>query len=90
MGLYQLSFVVSAMPFKGLVDFWPWLHHPQGKPCRGWSVLLPCCGCSGGKQAPVVRHLWEGWSKLPFPLNIDRNSSVESSIVARYNVDTTL
>jgi hypothetical protein len=31
----------------------------------------------------VLRHLGEGWPKLPSPLDAVRNSLVESSIVAR-------
>jgi hypothetical protein len=60
MGLHQFSFLVSAMPVGGVVGFRPWLHHPRGKPCRGGSFLLPCCGCSGGEWGPVLCHLGEG------------------------------
>jgi hypothetical protein len=87
MGLHRLSFMVSVMLLGGVVGFWPWNCRPRGKPCRGWSVLLPCCGCSGGKLAPMLRHLGEGWSKIPSPLDVVRNSSVESSIVASCGVD---
>jgi hypothetical protein len=37
-----------------------------------------------------MHRLGEGWPKLPFPLDVVRNSSVESSIVAHYGVDTPL
>jgi hypothetical protein len=32
----------------------------KGKPCRGGSFLLPCCGCSGGEWGPVLCRLGEG------------------------------
>jgi hypothetical protein len=34
--------------------------------------------------------LWEGWLKLPYPLDAVRNSSVKSLTVARYRVDAPL
>jgi hypothetical protein len=37
--------------------------------------------------APMLHHLGEGWPKLPSPLDVVRNSLVESSIVARCGVD---
>jgi hypothetical protein len=36
----------------------------------------------GANEPPVLRHLGEGWLKLPSLLDIVRNSSMESSIVA--------
>jgi hypothetical protein len=39
---------------------------------------------------PVLRHLGEGWLKLPSLLDDVRNSSVESSFMARYGVDAPL
>jgi hypothetical protein len=41
----------------------------------------------GVSEAPVLRLLGEGWPKLPSLLDAVRNSSVESSIMARCEVD---
>jgi hypothetical protein len=49
MGLRWLTFVVSVMPLGGVVGFWPRHRRPQGKPRRGWSVLLSYCCCGGGE-----------------------------------------
>jgi hypothetical protein len=51
-GLHRLSFMVSVMLLDGLVGFRPRHRHPRGKRHRGWSVLLPCCGCSGDQWGP--------------------------------------
>jgi hypothetical protein len=37
-----------------------------------------------------MHRLGEGWPKLPSPLDVVRNSSVESSIVAHCGVDAPL
>jgi hypothetical protein len=39
---------------------------------------------------PVLHRLGEGWPKLPSPLDVVRNSSVESSIVVSCGVDAPL
>jgi hypothetical protein len=44
----------------------------------------------GEKEAPVLCHLGKGWPKLPLSLDAMRNSSRESSIMARYEVDAPL
>jgi hypothetical protein len=90
MGLRWLTFVVSVMPLGGVVGFWPRHRRPQGKPRRGWSVLLSYCCCGGGERGTRAVPSREGWPKLPSPLDAVRNSSVESSIVAHYGVDAPL
>jgi hypothetical protein len=42
---------------------------------------------AGANEALVVRCLGEVWLKLPSTLDVMRNSSVESSIVAHCGVD---
>jgi hypothetical protein len=54
------------------------------------DVLQPWCGCDGSRQSPVLRLLGKGVAKLPSPLDAMRNSSAESSIMARRRVDATL
>jgi hypothetical protein len=54
------------------------------------DVLQPWCGCDGSEQSPVLLLLGEGGPKLPSPLDIVRNSSTESSIMARRGVDAPL
>jgi hypothetical protein len=44
----------------------------------------------GANMSPVLHFLGEGWPKLHSPLNSVRNSSVQSSIVARCGVDAQL
>jgi hypothetical protein len=41
-------------------------------------------------EAPMLRRLGEGWPRLPCPLDAVRNSSVESSTMARCGVDALL
>jgi hypothetical protein len=81
---------VSMMSLRGLVGFRPRHRHPQGKHHCGQSVLLSCRSCSGREWAPVLRHLGERWLKLPFLLDAVRNSSGESSIMARCGVQAPL
>jgi hypothetical protein len=90
MGLHRLSFVVSVTPLGGVVGFRSWSRRPQGKPHRGWSVLLPCCGYGGDERGPRATPSREGWPKLPSPLDVVSNSLVESSIVARCGVEAPL
>jgi hypothetical protein len=42
---------------------------------------------AGVIETHVLHHLGERWPKLPSPLDAMRNSSVESSIMARYGID---
>jgi hypothetical protein len=44
----------------------------------------------GANMSPVLHFLGEGWPKLHSPLNSVRNSSVQSSIMARCGVDAQL
>jgi hypothetical protein len=84
---HLLSFVMSMTPFEGEVGFRPQDRRPRGKHHRGQSVLLPCCCCGGGERAPALCLPREGRLKLPSPLDAMGNCSVESSVMARYEVD---
>jgi hypothetical protein len=44
----------------------------------------------GVSEAPMLRRLGERWSTPPSPLNAERYSSTESSIMACYGVDALL
>jgi hypothetical protein len=44
----------------------------------------------GANEAPMMCYLGEGWLKLLSPLDIVRNSSMESSIVAHCGADAPL
>jgi hypothetical protein len=45
---------------------------------------------AGANESLVLRCLGEGWSKLPSSLDAMRNPSVESSILARCEIDAWL
>jgi hypothetical protein len=68
-----------------------------------WWELSSCCAATmsrmsfshgvvvtGVSEAPMSCFLGEGRLKLPSPLDVVRNSSVESSIMARRGVDAPL
>jgi hypothetical protein len=59
----------------------PRWNHRHG--LSGWSVLYPCCDCDRSSP-PVSRLLGEGRPKLPSPLDVMRNYSIESSIMAHH------
>jgi hypothetical protein len=53
------------------------------------DVLQPWCGCDGSRQSPRAMPSGRG-VKLPSLLDIVRNFSAESSIMARHGVDAPL
>jgi hypothetical protein len=63
----------------------------RGTAIHGGNINVACVAgafslhgvvVAGASEAPVLRLLGEGWSKLPSPINTMRNSLVESSIMA--------
>jgi hypothetical protein len=44
----------------------------------------------GANKAPMLCHMGDRWPKLPSSLDAVRNSSVDSSTMFRYGVDTLL
>jgi hypothetical protein len=60
----------------------PWWNYHHG--LSGRSVLYPWCGCDGSMQSPRVAPPMRGEAKAPSLLDVMRNSSMESSIMARH------
>jgi hypothetical protein len=90
---HELVLLPSVTSLDGVVVF------SHGATICGETVIMACVAgafsihsvvVAGANEGLVLHLLVEGKPKLPTPLDALRNSSVESSIMARHGVDALL
>jgi hypothetical protein len=86
-GLHLLLPVASVTSLEREASFQPRRHNPQGNrhyAGAGRAFSIHGVVVTGVGEAPVLCLMGEGRPKPLFPLDVVRNSSVESSIMARH------
>jgi hypothetical protein len=86
-GLHLLLPVASATSLEREASFQPRCHNPQGNRHyvgAGGAFSIHGVIVTGVGEAPVLCLMGVGRPKPLFPLDVMRNSSVESSIMARH------